>query len=90
MRQEFPHALVRQAYEQCGHRCDCATPDCEHDADEAGRCTQILRWPARGEDASDGWQVYLIDPDGPPYISNIRILCTNCNQQAVTRIARIA
>jgi len=87
MRQEFPHAVVRQAYEQCGHQCECADPDCAHNGDEAGRCTQILRWLAQAEDASDGWQAHPIDPDGPPYISNIRILCTNCSQQTASQPA---
>ena len=78
MRHEFPHALVWQAYEQCEHRCECIAPYCDHDGDEAGRCTQFLRWLAQGQDVADGWQAHHIDPDGPPYISNIRILCTNC------------
>ena len=83
--------MVRQAYEQCEHRCECTNPDCNHDGGEAGRCTQILRWGAWEEEehSPDSWQTHPIDPDGPPYISNIRILCTNCSQQAVARIARI-
>ncbi len=89
MRHEFPHPLVRQAYEQCGHQCECTHPDCDHDADEYGRCTQILRWGAweEGEDSPDSWEPRPINRGGPPYISNIRILCTNCSRHAASRPA---
>ncbi len=87
MRQEFPHTLVRQAYDRCEHRCECTNPNCDHDADKYGRCTQMLRWGAWEEenDSPDSWEPHLIDPDRPPYISNICLLCTNCSQHAATQ-----
>ena len=82
MDQGFSHAIVREGFEASGYQCECTEPNCGHDSDEEGRCTQALRWIAQGENAPDGWQPHRIDPDRPPYATNIRILCTNCRRHA--------
>ena len=91
MRPEFPHAVVRQAYNQCGHRCECTNPNCNHKADEQGRCRQVLRWGAweQAEDSADSWEPHHIDPSRPGTITNCQILCTDCGRQAATRPATV-
>ena len=82
MEQAFPHAVIHQAFQACGHRCECTDPDCDHTSDAEGRCTQFLRLVGEGDNAPDGWRVHRIDPGGPANISNCRILCTNCSKHA--------
>ena len=85
MVEEFPHAVVREAFNSSGLRCECTDPNCSHDSDEEGRCIQALRWIGQGEAARDGWQARRINLDRPPYATNIRIVCTNCGRQATAR-----
>ena len=76
MEHEFPHAVIRQAYELADHRCQCTDPRCSHHAGGDGRCSRVLRWAARGN--GDSWQVSHIHPVGPGIISNCRVLCDKC------------
>ena len=81
MVREFSHAVVHEAFELCGHRCECADPNCTHKANRNDRCVQFLRLVAQDEPARDGWVAHHIHADQPGTISNCRILCTNCSQQ---------
>ncbi len=83
MQHEFPHAVIREAYNLSQHRCQCTDPNCPHKSDDEGRCYQILRWPAHGDNTPDGWHAVHIDPAGPGTISNCQVLCSRCYQYAL-------
>jgi len=83
MQHEFPHAVIREAYDLSQHRCQCTDPDCPHHSDDEGRCRQILRWPAQDDTARDGWRAVHIDPTGPGAIGNCQILCSQCYAHAM-------
>ncbi len=83
MQHEFSHAVIREAYDLSQHRCQCTDPDCPHHSDDEGRCRQILRWPAQGEPARDGWQAVHQDPSVPGIIGNCQVLCSHCFAHAM-------
>jgi hypothetical protein len=72
--QTIPANALAAAWIRCKDKCECKRDICVH----IGECRRVLIWNFKGNDIKHSWEAYIIDPQLPPTVDNIQILCRPC------------
>lgn len=70
----FSADVVKAAFIRSDGECECVKNNHNH----SGRCNNLITYNMKGMDLPGGWEVYQIDSNKPPVVTNCRIICMEC------------